>query len=66
MGAGLPTHKGGHGGGVGRALRGFFQRYPVVLRRSPRGSSANFVNEVLWDQIGGHGPADLTMLFGQT
>jgi len=36
---------------------------PIVSRLPPRGSSANFVNERLWDQIGGQGPADLTMLW---
>ena len=30
MGAGLPTHKGGHGGGVGRALREFFPGTPLI------------------------------------
>ena len=39
---------------------------PLVARRSPRGSDANFVNERLSDQIGGNATAVLTMLFGRT
>jgi len=59
----LLTPKGGHGGGVGRALPEFFPWYPPVSPGPPRGSSANFVNEGLWDQMGGRGTADLTMLW---
>ena len=53
-------------GRVGRVPCEFFPGTPLVSRWSPQRSSANFVNEELWDQIGGNATAVLTMLCGRT